>query len=37
MAVSSLLSLAMLFAFSFAIVLGNRGRVTPVAPVGTRR
>jgi len=32
MAVSSLLSLAMLFAFSFAIVRGNRGRVAPIAP-----
>jgi putative spermidine/putrescine transport system permease protein len=32
MAVSSLLSLAMLFAFSFAIVLGNRGRVAQIAP-----
>ena len=36
MAVSSLLSLAMLFAFSFAIVLGNRGRVAQIAPTGTK-
>ena len=32
MAVSSLLSLVMLFAFSFAIVLGNRGRLAQMAP-----
>jgi len=32
MAVSSLLSLAMLFVFSFAIALGNRGRVAQMAP-----
>ena len=32
MAVSSLLSLAILFAFSFAIVRGNRGRLAPITP-----
>jgi len=37
MAVSSLLSLAMLFAFSFAIVLGNRGRVAQIAPTAAKQ
>ena len=37
MAVSSLLSLAMLFVFSFAIALGNRGRMAPMAPATAKR
>ena len=36
MAVSSLLSLIMLFTFSFAIVLGNRGRVAQMAPTAAK-
>jgi putative spermidine/putrescine transport system permease protein len=36
MAVSSLLSLAMLFAFSFVIVRGNRGRVAQIAPTAAK-
>jgi len=37
MAVSSLLSLGMLFVVSFAIALGNRGRISPMAPTASKR
>ena len=36
MAVSSLLSLGMLFVVSFAIALGNRGRVAQMAPTAAK-